>query len=117
MAGLIGCDIHPIANLRVLDVLRSEFHATNEQVLAWIARWIAEGFGALEVLIARHGAGYAFGERPTLADCYLVPQLYNARRYAVDMAPYPRLVEAAGRAAELPAFAAASPERQPDAAV
>lgn len=115
MAAMIGCDIHPLNNLRVLTALREEFGASGAQVTAWIARWIAAGFAALEPMIERHGDGFAFGDMPTLADCYLVPQLYSAERFGVDVASFPSLVAAAGRARALDAFAAAHPDRQPDA--
>lgn len=115
MAALIGCDVHPLNNLRVLDRLRASLGASPEQVNAWIAHWIGEGFAALEKLIAAHGAGLAFGAYPTLADCYLVPQLYSAERFDVDLAPYPLVVAAGERARALPAFAAAHPAVQPDA--
>ena len=115
MAAAIGCDIHPLNNLRVLTALRGELGASGEQVKAWAARWIDEGFAALEVLIGRHGDGFAFGATPTLADCYLVPQVYSAERFKVDLARYPRLVAAAERARALDAVAAAHPDRQPDA--
>jgi maleylpyruvate isomerase len=115
MAALIGCDIHPLNNLRVLNILRSDLAVSPEQVQAWATRWISDGFAALESLITQHGGGYAFGDSPTLADCYLVPQIYSARRFGVDLSAYPRLV-AAGEAAErLPAVMAAHPDRQPDA--
>lgn len=115
MAALIGCDIHPLNNLRVLDTLRADFAATPDQVRSWIGRWIGDGFAALETLICRHGDGFAFGDAPTFADCYLVPQVYSAERFGVDLAPYPRLVDAAATARALPAFDAAHPDRQPDA--
>lgn len=115
MAAIIGCDIHPINNLRVLSSLRGDFGADDARVNAWIAHWIGEGFAALESLIGRHGAGFAFGDRPTLADCYLVPQLYSAERFGVPLATYPALVAAGEAARALPAFAAAHPDRQPDA--
>ena len=115
MAAAIGCDIHPLNNLRVLKALRRKLDASPEQMDAWPARWIGDGFAALEVLIERHGDGFAFGAAPTLADCYLVPQVYSARRFKVDLAAYPRLVAATARAAELEPFAAAHPDRQPDA--
>lgn len=115
MAALIGCDIHPINNLRVLNALREDFEATNEQVRNWIARWVREGFSALERLIERHGNGFAFGDAPTLADCYLVPQVYNAERYRVPLEDFPRVMAAAKAARALPAFAAAHPDAQPDA--
>jgi maleylpyruvate isomerase len=115
MAGAIASDIHPLNNLRVLNALRSDFAATDTQVQAWIARWIVEGFGALERLVEHHGGAFAFGELPTLADCCLVPQIYSAQRFAVDLTPFPRLVAVGAHALALPAFAAAHPARQPDA--
>lgn len=115
MAAVIGCDIHPLNNLRVLSELRGTFAASPDQVNAWIARWIGDGFAALEGMIARHGGGFAFGDRVTLADCYLVPQLYSAERFGVDLAAFPALVAAAERARALPEVAAAHPDRQPDA--
>jgi maleylpyruvate isomerase len=115
MASLIACDIHPLNNLRVLQALRQDFGADGVQVNAWIARWIAEGFAALETFVAIHGQGFCFGDRPGLADCYLVPQLYAAERFGVDLTAYPTLVAAGERARSLPAFAAAHPSVQPDA--
>ncbi len=116
MAALIACDIHPIANLRVLDRLRGEFGASDAQVRDWIVHWITQGFAALEPLIARHGGLFAFGDAPTLADCYLVPQVYNAERFGVDLVAHPRLRTVAAAAATLPAFARAHPQAQPGAA-
>jgi maleylpyruvate isomerase len=115
MAGLIASDIHPLNNLRVLTALRAEFGATEAQISAWIARWIGEGFSALEPLIARHGGLFAFGDHPTIADCCLVPQVYSAERFGVDLTPYPRLMAAVSTARALPAFADAHPDRQSDA--
>ncbi|HSZ53430.1 MAG TPA: maleylacetoacetate isomerase [Caulobacteraceae bacterium] len=115
MAGTIASDIHPLNNLRVLNALRGDFAAADAQVQAWIARWIAEGFGALEQQVEQHGGAFAFGDFPTLADCCLVPQIYSAERFAVDLTPFPRLVAVGTRALALPAFAAAHPDRQPDA--
>lgn len=115
MAATIACDIHPVNNLRILNALRTEFGADEAAVNRWIARWIGDGFAALETLIARHGDGFAFGAMPTIADCHLVPQVYSAERFAVDLSPYPHLKSAADNARTLPAFAAAHPDRQPDA--
>lgn len=114
MAALIGCDIHPLGNLRVLRAVRA-MGRDQADVDGWVARWIAEGFSALETMIARDGDGFAFGDAPTIADCFLVPQLYNARRFGVDLAPYPRIVAAGERAEMLPAVGQAHPSRQPDA--
>ncbi len=115
MAAIVACDIHPINNLRILNALRHDLSADEATVQRWIARWIADGFAALEVLIARHGAGFAFGDAPTLADCHLVPQVYGAERFAVDLTPYPALMAVAEKARALPAVAAAHPAVQPDA--
>jgi len=83
--------------------------------LAWTQRWIADGFAALEPMIAAHGAGFAFGAAPSLADCLLIPQVYSAERYQVDLAAYPAIAAVAARCAQHPAFQAAHPDRQPDA--
>ncbi|MET3435519.1 maleylacetoacetate isomerase [Sphingomonas sp. 1185] len=114
MAAIVACDIHPINNLRVLTVLRQDMMADDDAVRRWIAHWIAEGFAALEGLIARHGRGYAYGDTPTLADCHVLPQLYNAERFAVDLSPYPHLTAAADRLRRRTPEAA--PEAQEDAA-
>lgn len=115
MAAVIACDIHPINNLRVLNALRNDFQADEERVRRWIHRWIGEGFAALETMISRHGAGFAYGDTPTIADCHLVPQIYSAERFGVDLSPYKALMAAGARAAALPAFADAHPGVQPDA--
>ncbi|QCB42839.1 maleylacetoacetate isomerase [Sphingomonas sp. PAMC26645] len=115
MAATIACDIHPVNNLRILNALRTEFGVDEAVVNRWIARWIGDGFAAIETQIARHGDGFAFGTTPTIADCHLVPQVYSAERFAVDLSPYPKLKAAAENARALPAFAAAHPDRQPDA--
>lgn len=115
MAALIACDIHPLNNLRVGKALRDTFGADQAAVDAWAARWIVPGFTALEILIAQHGAGWSFGDTPTLADCCLIPQIYSARRFNVPLEAFPRLLAIDDRAAAHPAFAAAHPDRQPDA--
>lgn len=115
MSAVIGCDIHPLNNLRVLTSLRRDLGADQATVDAWAARWIAPGFDALEALVARDGAGFSFGDGPTLADCYLIPQLYSARRFNIETAAWPALEAVEARALAHPAFAAAHPDRQPDA--
>jgi maleylacetoacetate isomerase len=114
MCDVIACDIHPLNNLRILKAL-SALGIDEAGRAAWVARWIDEGFSALEPMIARHGAGYAFGDAPTLADCLLVPQIYNATRFGVDLSPYPALMAAGEQALKHPAIAAAHPNLQPDA--
>ena len=115
MALTIAADIHPLNNLRVLKYLKNELGHPQEQIDAWVAHWIQEGFAALEVLIARHGDGFAFGVTPTIADCFLVPQVFNAERFGVDLSAFPRIMAVAERARALPAFAAAHPDQQPAA--
>jgi maleylpyruvate isomerase len=111
MALAIACDIHPLNNVRVLQALRQDFAADEGQVRAWIARWINAGFEALEVWIAAHGRGFAYGDQPGLVDCCLAPQVYSAERFGVDLTPYPQLRAAYAAAADLPAFVAAHPDR------
>ena len=115
MAAIVACDIHPLNNLRVLKSIRHDLGADDAQQAAWTQRWIVAGFEALEAMIARHGGHWSFGDSPTLADCCLVPQIYSARRFEVDLAPFPRIRAIEARAAEHPAFQAAHPDRQPDA--
>ena len=113
MAALIGCDIHPLNNLRVLKAVRG-LGADQAGVDAWAGRWIRDGFTALEALVTRHGEGWCFGGAPTLADCYLIPQIYSARRFNLDLTLFPRLLEVEARADRHPAFIAARPDLQPD---
>jgi maleylacetoacetate isomerase/maleylpyruvate isomerase len=114
MAALVACDIHPLNNLRVQQQLTA-MNVDAEARLAWTQRWIHDGFRALEPMIAAHTAGFAFGATPTLADCLLIPQVYSAERYQVDLAAYPAIAAVAARCAATPAFQAAHPEQQPDA--
>jgi maleylacetoacetate isomerase len=117
MALAIACDIHPLNNLSVQQYLRAELGQGDEGVTRWSHHWIARGFRALEQLVSRNSADgrHCFGATVTLADAFLVPQLYNARRAQVDLAPYPGLLAVAQHLESLPAFAAARPEVQPDA--
>lgn len=114
MALIVACDIHPLNNLRILKAL-SGIGLDEPARNIWVHRWVNDGFTALEPMIARHGRGYAFGDTPTLADACVVPQVYNASRFGVDMTPYPAIAAAAAHAAEHPAIAAAHPNNQPDA--
>jgi len=114
MAALIGCDIHPLNNLRVLKAVR-ELGADQTGVDAWAGRWILDGFTALEAMVTRHGEGWCFGDAPSLVDCYLIPQIYSARRFNVDLTAFPRLLAVEAQADRHPAFVAAHPDNQPDA--
>ncbi|WP_374531828.1 maleylacetoacetate isomerase [Novosphingobium sp.] len=107
-AQVVAADIHPIANLRVLNVLRGEFRADEAAVQDWIHRWISAGFAALEAQAPQ--TGLLGGAAPDLSDVCLVPQMYNARRFALPLAPFPQLVRIDAALRELPAFAAAAPE-------
>jgi maleylacetoacetate isomerase len=116
LAQLIVCEMHPLNNLRVLKYLRRELALDEGAVSKWYAHWIAEGFGPLETLVKRFSGGrYCHGDSLSLADVCLVPQVYNARRFACDLAPYPTLVRIADGLAADDAFARAAPDRQPDA--
>jgi maleylacetoacetate isomerase len=117
MALAVACDIHPLNNLRVLQHLRTEYGQDDEGLGRWARHWISRGFEALEQLVARHsGDGrHCFGKAVTLADVCLVPQVANARRVQLELAPWPRLMAVTSHLESLPAFAAARPDVQPDA--
>jgi maleylpyruvate isomerase len=117
MAALVGCDIHPINNRRILQYLRQQLGCDEAAVQAWCRQWIVEGFEALEALLAADsGRGrFCHGDAPTLADVYLVPQVESARRFDVDLSPYPCILGVDRACAELDAFRRAAPALQPDA--
>lgn len=117
MALAVACDIHPLNNLRVLAYLRQEMGQDEEATRRWTRHWITQGFGPLETWIGRYSSDgrYCCGSGVTLADVCLVPQVFNARRFGVDLAPFPRLSAVSAHLEALPAFAAARPEVQPDA--
>ena len=109
-ADTIACDIHPLNNLSVLKELRSSFGADEVAVKAWYQDWIRRGFDALEITAkSRVKDGFLFGDTPGIAEIALIPQIYNARRYDMDLAAYPALVEVDARCAELDAVSKASP--------
>ena len=113
----IACDIHPLNNLRVLNYLLGTLGVAKEQKDGWYRYWVDVGFEALEKMLA-HDADtgrFCHGERPTLADVCLVPQIANARRFNIDMSPYPTLTRIESACNAIEAFAAAAPARQPDA--
>lgn len=115
-ADTIACDIHPLNNLSVLTTLREDFGADRAAVTRWYHGWIERGFAALESLAAaRPATVFLFGDTPTLAEICVIPQMANARRFDMDLTPYPRLVEIDTAACALPAFEAAAPGVQPDA--
>lgn len=107
-----ACDIQPIQNLRVLKYLQSEYGISDEQKKGWVRHWIHEGFGALERQL--DPAPFAAGEQPGLFECCLIPQIYNAERFGLDIAEYPAIHRISQACAEIPAFIEARPEKQPD---
>lgn len=113
VASIIGCDIHPLHNSGPLGVLRKTFGHSEAEVAEWIETWVARGLGAVEHLIGDDG--YCFGQEPGLADVYLIPQLYAARRFSVPLDAYPRIRRVEALALEHPAFKAAHPSAQLDA--
>jgi maleylacetoacetate isomerase len=117
LALLVACEIHPLNNLRTLQYLKRALGQSEEQIGIWYRHWIADGLGKLEAdLGASSPAGkFCFGDAPSLADCCLVPQIFNARRYDSDLAPYPRVMRAFDECMKLEAFARAQPSQQPDA--
>lgn len=117
LAQMVACDIHPVNNLRILKYLTGELGVSEAQKLAWYHHWLEEGLGPIERLLAGQAdpGTYCFGDQVTLADVCLVPQVYNARRFELDLTPYPRIVEIEQRCLLLNAFDRARPENQPDA--
>ncbi|EJM75965.1 maleylacetoacetate isomerase [Pseudomonas sp. GM55] len=115
IANLIGCDIHPVNNVRVLNYLQNVLAVSAEQKTAWYRHWVAEGLSAVEALLQRHGSGnYCVGDEPGLAECCLIPQVANAERMGCDLSGYPRIMAVYRHCLQLPAFLAAAPARQTD---
>ncbi|MBP4047814.1 maleylacetoacetate isomerase [Chromobacterium violaceum] len=111
----IAADIHPLQNTRVGKYLQTEYGKDEDGKAEWIRHWIRTGFDALEKMLAESPSRYAAGDEPTLADVCLLPQVFSARRFGVDLAPYPNLVRVTDALEHLQAFAEAHPSRQPDA--
>lgn len=117
LAQLVACDIHPLNNLRVMQYLEHEFGAPQPERERWMQHWMEQGLTAFECLLAGDAStgSCCDGDEPTLADICLVPQVYNANRFGVDLTPYPLIRRVNAHCLSLPAFDAARPERQPDA--
>ncbi len=117
ISAMIGCDMHPINNRRILQYLRNELSVNEEKVMAWCQRWMSDGFAALEKRLAANKTrgDFCYGNSPSLADCYLIPQVSSARRFKVDLSPYPNIVAVDTNCRTLKAFADADPMMQPDA--
>jgi maleylpyruvate isomerase len=117
LAAVVGCDIHPLNNRRVLEYLRHTLGCDEAAVLAWCGTWITAGFEALEHMLAAgpQRGSFCFGGQPGLADAYLVAQVESARRFKLDVTPYPHICAIDQACAALPAFVKAAPRQQPDA--
>ncbi|WP_223145336.1 maleylacetoacetate isomerase [Psychrobacter sp. ANT_H56B] len=117
LSAMIGCDIHPLNNRRVLQYLRNELSVDEDQVMAWCHRWMSEGFDALEKRLAQDKTRgkFCYGNSPTFADCYLIPQVSSAERFKVDLSAYPNIVAIDAHCRTLKAFADADPMVQLDA--
>jgi maleylpyruvate isomerase len=118
LAAIVGCDIHPVNNRRILQALRQDFGADEAAIDRWCASWIGAGFDAIEALLAAdpQRGDYCFGHAPTLADVYVVPQVESARRFKVDIGRWPLIGAVDAACARLAAFRDAAPAAQPDSA-
>ena len=116
LAQTIACDIHPLNNLRVLQYFENTWSVPQPERDEWVKHWIEEGFTALEAMLVEHPSTGSFceGDVPSIADCCLVPQVYNARRFGVDITRFPTIARIEADCLKLPAFDSARPERQPD---
>ena len=117
LSELVACEIHPLNNLRVLQHLKRTLGQSEEEVNAWYRHWIGDGLAKLEAEL-RSGAGagkFSHGDMPSMADCCLVPQIFNAKRYNCDLAPYPTTMRIFDACMKLEAFERAQPAKQPDA--
>jgi len=117
LAQTIASDIHPLNNLRVLQFFEREWNVPQPEREAWVRHWTERGFAALEEMLADNPSTGDFceGEIVSIADCCLIPQVYNARRFGIDMAAYPTIARIEAHCLSLPAFDAARPENQTDA--
>ncbi|KFC66614.1 maleylacetoacetate isomerase [Massilia sp. LC238] len=117
LAQIIACDIHPVNNLRVLKYLVKHLGLSEEAKTDWYRHWVIEGLRSLEAQLARNlGTGrFCHGDTPTIADCFLVPQVFNAQRFDIDVDAYPTIARINALCVDLPAFKAAHPSQQPDA--
>jgi maleylpyruvate isomerase len=111
----VACDIHPINNLRILKYLTATLGVSDEAKNGWVKHWIGLGLAALEAELAASAGTFCVGEQPTIADCCLVPQLFNAQRFGVDLSAYPTLLRIDAACQEMPSFRDAHPALQPDA--
>lgn len=116
VAHTVAMDIHPVNNLRLIGALKSRFRASPDQATDWMRHWIREGFAAVEALLPTSDA-FAFGDAPNIADICITAQVYNARRWGVDLAAFPNIARIEQLCLNSPAIADAHPDNQPDAKV
>lgn len=114
LAQMIACDVQPLNNLKVLKYLKDPLGQPQAAVDAWYQHWIVTTLTALETRVAQWGRGFCFGDSVTMADCFFIPQVWNARRFATDLSAFPHLLAVEQALYKIPAFDAARPERQPD---
>ena len=112
---LIASEIHPVNNLRVLQHLKRALGQNEDQINTWYRHWIADGLAKLEAELSGGRGKFCHGDAPTMADCCLVPQIFNAKRYQSDLAPYPNTMRVFDACMKLDAFDRAQPSKQPDA--
>ena len=117
LAAVVGCDIHPVNNRRILEYLRHTFGANDDAINTWCGTWISAGFDAYEALLAAdtQRGHFSHGDAPTIADCYLIPQIESARRFKVDLSRWPLIMAVEKACMQLEAFQRAAPSQQPDA--
>ena len=115
LAMLIACEIHPLNNLRVLQHLKRALAKNDDQVNDWYRHWIADGLTRFEADLAKAAGRFCHGDAPTMADCCLVPQIFNAQRYQCDLAAYPNSMRVFAKCMKLDPFDRAQPSKQPDA--
>jgi maleylacetoacetate isomerase len=113
---LVACEIHPLNNLRTLQYLKRQLGQNEEQINSWYRHWVGDGLVKLEADLSKDGTGkFCHGDSPTMADCCLVPQIFNAKRYNCDLAPFPTVMRVFDACMKLEAFDRAQPSKQPDA--
>ncbi|MFT6286057.1 MAG: maleylpyruvate isomerase [Alcanivorax sp.] len=115
MVNNIACDVHPLLNIAILKYLKNELHSDKDQIHAWYQTWIDRAFHSVEQFLVQHSGQFCYGDHVTLADCYLVPQVYNAQRFNISMDHYPRIMRVTQHCNTLTPFVDAQPEQQPDA--
>lgn len=115
MVSNIACDVHPLLNIAILNYLKDELHSDKDKAQTWYQTWIDRGFLSVEQFLVQHSGQFCYGDQATLADCYLVPQVYNAQRFKIPMEPYPQIMRVTQHCNTLTPFIDAQPEQQPDA--